>query len=221
MGIRIHKVLGYGIQNYIPDQYQIKLNRSELTYDDFEMYLSDKIKGIPTENVLDNDNNFYYFTLLQEIKEYKKTIHYSNLYYDFVKTGGECDEPNQLPTIIFTLPWNHWSRYDDAIDYYDNEFIDNVKLLNRPIYPYDTYIDIRTNKLVNNDYILIKRHIEDKNLPNEKLLSEFKLSSIEEFDKYIIPKINPSIIITAKFLNIIDNSDDLNCLRPMIYTYWS
>ena len=221
MGIRVHKVLGYGIQNYDSTKYKIKLNDSELTYVNFETYLSEKIKGLSIETVINEDSKFYYYTLLSELKDYRKTVSYENLYYDFVKSGGECDDPDQLPTIVFTLPWNNWSRYDDTIDYYDNEFIDNVKLLNRPIFPYDTYIDIRTNKSVNNDYILIKRHIEDKKLPMEKLLSELKLSSIEEFDKYIIPKIHPSIIITAKFLNIIDCDDDLNCLRPMIYTYWS
>lgn len=171
MGIRIHKVLGYGLtdlgiadprmnldtfqENYYNDKkfhsYDFKEEYDSFGDEEFEKFLLDK--GYKDPLTLENRKDKA--TLLRwwigdrdrdRAAGKKLDSWYS---FDVFKTG--CSDYGIKGVFCVTLPWNKdWERYDDLLDYtehaYDHGYSckDEVKIFDGAIYPYLEFINLKT-----------------------------------------------------------------------------
>ena len=192
MGIRIHKILGYGWNDFQGFNKDIRLSDkfkseneyyncedNELTWENFYIFCKEKYDAIhkqypKEEDRFDIDGYFYLSWIVNRTKESSYKESKGTMFYDCVIYDPEFGNKK---VIIFTIPWNEdWNRYDDIIDYYEykgKNLKSKVELLKRPIYPYDFYIDNRTGNKLNYQHIhtyrLFKDTMEKEKSNNEKI----------------------------------------------------
>lgn len=174
MGIRIHKVLGYGLvdvktksgkiidKRFNPDCHLVDKTKEEDLGNSKEKYLK------YCEENLNNVSDSY------DIKWEIKHLNDSNWdVYDSITYQSEFGLPNVL---CFTPAHyqKHWKRYDDILDMYQESAITNktrnycasrIDLIDGSIYPYiGTYIDKRTGSIVKDgiDFIQINNFVLDR-----------------------------------------------------------
>lgn len=122
------------------------------------------------------------------------------------------------------------SRYDDLIDYYENSITDNIKYLNRPIYPMTGYVyqggltkypNLLKGEILDGTAVWLAVKADgarQKNDP-EKHAKEIVKGG------YFTPVIEPLIYMIAKSANIL--KDDVTkeqfeaVIKPVIATTWS
>lgn len=170
MGIRIHKVLGYGFK-YCKFDKDPRFNdwvfnaKSEKFYenkkDEFLEFLKDKkSKFSKEERIISNitmDINWIEGTGWFDKEKPVKSLSLSDfIKYNYFETEGK----NPIGPVIFTLPSSKdWNRYDDIIDYVecsiDNKgSFDSVKFYKddagqpAEIYPYVGFVNRNTGKRV-------------------------------------------------------------------------
>lgn len=184
MGIRIHKVLGYGLTDFKGFDKDPRINpKFDYTSADdkynataFKEYFTQRY--LELKDIREKTKNPYareyglewncYFrneTYDKNIADgYPQRDHIDAAkngfyFYDSVCYDSFCEESDDPYPICFTTPiYSDWYRYDDIIDYYENSNEDGVKLLNRPIYPHDGFEYIKDGSRAK-DIHEILRHI--------------------------------------------------------------
>lgn len=242
MGIRINKVIGYGLTDVIADTDNWNLKNDprfnqkgyfgmdcetqedSFSVEGFKEYLEKKI-----ESLVEGDFSRMELMLTKRFLEDTK-LHgiWEGAVYDM-----EFGNPEVMVFVPLTSV-NRWKRYDDMIDYYDpvnssqDSGIENSLIkLNRALYPYDSYVNIksgvpvRLNSLQWQTLIFIKNRGDDGLKDGDVILSELGVESREELEKYIVPTIPEELIELIKYLKIFNDEKDIYQLRPMIYGYWS
>lgn len=265
MGIRIHKVLGYGLTDFLGFEKDPRINpkfnynSAEENFDaeKFKKYFKQRyleLKDIreKTKDVYAREYGFEWNHYFRK-ETYDKYVAdgYSQIdHIDAIKTGFYfhnsicynyfCEESDEPYPICFTTPiYSDWYRYDDIIDYYDNSPDDDVKLLNRPIYPHDGFEYIKDGSRARNIHEII-RHINY--LKDEKYvdMSEEELHSIlcnntelndmcqhcvgvnySEFWDTVNFMVAPIVYEYLRFTGMFINEQEIRKLKPMIVTYWS
>lgn len=238
MGIRIHKVIGYGLTDLtIPHaEYDLKLDERFdpngffcHEYDDREHHFTMKEFYVQLELLCANDTDFNAMELhwlKHEIKD-KKFTDFNNIFV----WDAEFGESN---VCVFISPTSRdqWYRYDDTIDYYDeggehsiSTGVQNrVVVMDRPLYPYEGWIDLRTlpPKRADNIITHLRRIVRDSkvDLDLEKLLQKTGFDSIEELKDNIVPMIPNELIEVIRYLKVFKDPNTVYQLRPMIYVYW-
>ena len=153
MGIRIHKVIGYGLNDLSLEGYTGDLSLDSrfnpegyfcLNYEDREKKFSLKefrvqLQIMGSASGLDN---IFYRLLDREIEE--KKFDFDDLFV--------WDDEGGLANVCVFIPPGHkeqWSSFDGQIEYYEETVLHgqqpHVLLVDRPLYPYVNYFDIRTN----------------------------------------------------------------------------
>ena len=240
MGIRISKVLGYGLTdlktegkyNEIISDPRINPNgyfgnsvdkEEKFTDDGFDAYL-DAHKEDPDEV----ENDLSILRHLRDVEKEKGREYRNQFFYRliYVVEGG-------LPNVMVFQPpifGNDWSRYDDTIDYYDPATqatdggcgVDFV-MLDRALYPFESFWDTRENppkRLTGDDYHwYTDRRWSEK---MAKLASEnLGFKSVEEMNQCIQPVVPKELIALLKYFKVFTKDEYIYQLRPMIYWYWS
>jgi len=172
MGIRIHKILGYGLDDVEFDGENWKVTDSRFAEDGYLNVDWEERENIFTDegfdeylsNIVENENEEdglwsglgILRNLRQQAKDeedkWSKKGRYSNK--DSI-SNCVVHEPEfgMSNVMVFTPPvfGKNWQRYDDIIDYYEPSHHDvdggidtGITLLNRSIYPFDGYVDCRT-----------------------------------------------------------------------------
>ncbi len=248
MGIRIHKVMGWGLNNIITDKKGKVIDpRIDTTFFQSENYWEkyDDIVGFMTylennkeecEKVLNDieppkfperGNGDIHRTSINWIlkfwEENKKRINSYPLTYDSEFGDGKI-------LLISSIEEPEWNRFDDCIDYYEAK--DNLNhiqdLTNRcGIYPYLGVSHIPGSpKFGEKEYpnFLNPREYNmmigewDKNM--SPALKDTIL--LEYFKKYYRPVIPAVIILWAYWIGIFKYfNETIQEFRPMIYTYWA
>lgn len=222
MGIRIHKMLGYGFSDIKHKKYAItddrfKKNALINMYEYPKEWCSKNyIKWLKSKKFKDFDNRL-------EIKEVEELEDF-NL--------GECliyQGEYGLPEVFLVIPPEYkkmWYRYDDIIDYYDASISKKCtnwyKKLIYGIYPYIVgHIDTRNGKEVKDG----RTYIAAKGTKNLKHIEAWAKScgfkSSIECDKYLRCEVPKSIQLLCQFCDLFKNRKTAWQLEPMIYTYWS
>lgn len=237
MGIRIHKAIGYGLTDVIADQDSWSLkndprfNLNGYPFGDEEKfdlagfcnYIEERI-----ESMDEDDFGRFDLTLLKRQIE-----------------SGECKEPYY--SVIYDMEFGNsevmlfmppssvklWSRYDDMIDYYDpvnhsedGGIIESVIMIDRPLYPWESYINIKTMPPVRLTGLQYQAYNTIRNLgltqmkSPEVMLKSVGVESKEELDTYIIPIIPAELVELIKYLKIFTDDKYIYQLRPLIYGYW-
>ena len=237
MGIRIHKMLGYGLTDVIADTdnwdlrtdprfdpkgYMFEGDDTTFTSKGFMEYIDERIEEVGDEDF----DQFDLKLLKRQIDPMMREI-YNSVIYDMEFGSAEV--------ILFIPPTSvkQWSRYDDIIDYYDpanqtedGGIAESVIKIDRPIWPWESYINIKTMPPMRLTGMQYQTYNTIQNLGFEKMIKpEEALKSVgvdtkEELDKFIVPIIPAELVELIKYLKIFKNDEDIYQLRPMIYGYW-
>lgn len=227
MGIRIHKILGYGIDVKL-DQYTLIDDRFNVDALDWERLESlskeDYIEFLKKkqEELDDKDTDKYAIAIDMHFL-------YKQDKFDATKSIV-CNFEYGLNYISIVPPTqvDRWYRYDDVIDYYESSNIDgpinNIKYIEGGIYPFN-YSCMRKSTGKNldpkepNDYLISRiKYLNHENLLD--IIIKLGFSSVEEFDNEIVPAIPIEVRLFCEFIDLFKDNKTINELRPSLYTYW-
>jgi hypothetical protein len=232
MGIRVNKVLGYGITD-------IKLDKNENIID--ERTNQDILYGI--------DNYFYIEDFIDYVKEQdnnkiSKTLLISNI--NSLK-GNEKIEDNLFNLITYDYEYGsdktllitpisclHWSRRDDTIDYHEETVLYNQRTsiveLKNGIFPWTgSYISRKTGERFTNTGNVPKYSIAHQFMITEPEKDELRLEyakslnykSIDEAEDDIGIFIPDEVRLFCEFTKLFTDNKYINYLKPLLYVYWS
>jgi hypothetical protein len=241
VGIRVTKVLGYGLTDVKTRKYNIadsRINRkSPLLNWDADETLDDYIEWLRVSTSDPNDlskgfniDRWYFKEQEQaDFDWYKRTG--TNRPADLVHHGIEYMEKNVL--LIRPLFCKDWRRYDDPIDYIEENFKykDEDTMANwyreipEGIFPYSgSFMNARTGESVK-DGITLWRVMTWKNWDKiydlETKAIECGFDSVEDMKENFVPTVPECVKDLVTWGNLFTNDNVWKQLRPMIYTYWS
>lgn len=244
MGIRITKVLGYGLTDVKYDKENWKLVDERINPDSFllDAYeykdktgnwpptTADYLEWIKT-NTADSHGwslDSYLSTDRVDITDHKYDLD-SCLHYQ-----PEYGEDNVM--VIRPVSCPDWERYDNIIDYVESTFlhsedeepcINKVQKIEHGIFPWvGTYMDRRSGARLNNyamDWIRAKSggYYSDRPWDMDRLAQLVGFRDSAEAEANITPTIPAPIIDLCKFANLfVDDSVFLE-MTPVLYTYWA
>jgi hypothetical protein len=245
MGIRIHKILGYALTDVEADTdkweitdprfnregYLFDREEEAFSIDGFVEYLERRI-----EEMESNEERAFDLKLLMRNLTAEKgdPMRYDfHGFYDIVNYDMEFGDSSVLITVPPSCT-KEWNRYDDAIDYYDpvNRSEDggiepNVIPINRALYPWDWYMNTKTNPPTKLDgdqhqlYIMARRMLIDGKYPvNDATYELIGVKNGEELKNNIVPIIPLELEEVLKYLKIFKDDNTIYTLRPIIYGYW-
>jgi len=239
MGIRIKKVLGYGLVDVKTENGVITDDRFNQEFIDNMFYHEDKtIEG------------YFEFAKSQTHKGQFDTHLATDISFiggkapmldDFLTYDGEGGLPNVL--VLTPITGVEWKRYDNQIDYYDERTRGywscepHVEVLTTPLYPYDSYINNETGERAN---IEVRENIYDvrntqldlkqnKNMSPEAIKGLYDRITLALEDlgckshwtekwNVIIPT---QIQDYCNYMEMFKDTSTMWKLQPMIYTYWA
>lgn len=224
MGIRIHKVLGFGLTD-------VAVNRDLETIEDKRLnsYKAPWYQNIDIEafykwwmkNEENDQNKFYAELYLKDLKE--GVIQSSTRRFGFYEDEGGLDN-----VLLFVAPssMDEWYRYDNAIDYYEADGMEpKVQEIDRAIFPWEGYWDVSVTppKRLDGDQLrsvmyynqLIRDGMFD-------LAEKIKYKITDDIDiSNVRPIIPPEIVALVKYLDVFTEERYIYEMKPLIYTYWS
>lgn len=237
MGIRVHKTLGYGLNDVKTDEdadwhitdERINLDaapfKSGKEYPSIQEYREWLEAGRKTGDI-ETDLELS-FLREPEPGDPDPTLDYT------VTHQGEFG----LPNVLLLTPATYrrtWSRLDDAIDYIEETYLrkdvkepceNRADVLRHGIYPFVGYMDKRTGEKLDDK---IFNWIRATNA--SEALEEWELNlvakacgfntSLEAWEN-VAPIVPRDITNLANYLELFTSPDVLLELRPILYTYWS
>ena len=240
MGIRIHKILGWGlidINNSIEEDERLNSESCEdyeklNAIDEFLDWVKDNEKEC--EEIMKKVNGEEYKCSLIDItfllqKKKDGTIDQSKM-PDVLTYDSEFG--NFSVMVFCPITSHNWYRYDDIIEYYEADCCADdgrVKILTHccGIWPYSTSMI----------HIPGSPKYGEKGFPGSMLGGDYngligvfsegiepilKEEKLDYYKKYYRPSIAPVLILHLYWLKIFTNFyETIQKLRPMIYTYWS
>jgi hypothetical protein len=236
MGIRVHKVIGYGLTDLKCKKYKVVDPRIDPTgyLGDYENQEAFSRKGYLA---------FLKAKLLTASEDEKHEIEWELAWfkggglaphlkdwtpYETVKHQAEYG----LPKVLVVCPpemVKSWQHYDDTIDFYEETINhkqhNRFQMLPNGAYPYEgSYMDARTGERVKDGIELrrimtgmIKLSAEIK----DKFSRQFGFDDFKTAKKFLVPTVPNSVRYVCEYLKLFKDPATVNSLRPMIYVYWS
>lgn len=235
MGIRIHRILGFGLTDVKSKGTRIADPRFDMESaalrHEYEDQFSRKnfIKFLKSEQKQLSEHNRLFLNLaLDQIGKNKRFDPLRCLVHD-----GEYGLRRVFVSVIPSSFDSHY-RYDDMLDYYMDERksgpCNHVKLLHGNIYPYCAYIDSRTGEQVPDElafpFIRLVNDVDKKDRRYSDAAGEmcdlFRKRLDENFDPFhhLAPEKPIDLICLLKFCKVFVEDATIWSLRPMVYTYW-
>lgn len=239
MGIRIHKVLGYGLDNVktkkgniidtrfkpVDDLYEW-MEYKEHSFRKWMLKNVDKIPGIIKTLVPSKAlDNYKKLTFLYIVKQKEKKN--QNLFvYDF---------DSGRPNVIMFVPYNYtdWYRYDNIIDYTEQCVAPKTKVTNLfkkyniGIDPFN-YMELAPNKksLINRPYqhpptLMTKMSMTERRRFIDDYESQGNSIVAQHLKNDWIPEIPLEIVLFCIYSEIFRDPNTIYDLRPMHYIYWA
>jgi hypothetical protein len=215
MGIRIHKVLGYGLVDFKFENWKFVDER----FNDIQPFIYDENpESWNISNYIKWLKKFDTFDAKFESISLKEEPSTENLADCFVHKG-EYGDPN-IFVIMPPVFRKQWRRYDDIIDYYgETQCVNWHKVLYDGIQPYTgNFIDNRSGKEVVDGIAYFT--FRNKKFKDE-LAKKLGFKDSRECDKYLTPKIPECVKYLCEYCNLFKDKSTVWQLKPMIYTYWS
>ncbi len=241
MGIRIQKVLGYGLSNVIAnkDRWDYgddpRFNKDSYLFDEFDggysvegfkQHLLECVYAIGDEDL----KRFELRMLIRDLEDPDKKFTFD--LYDSIKRDMEMGLDN---VICFVPPsqFRAWVRHDDIIDYCDPSnrsddggIKENLILLDNAIYPYVSYINIKEMPPTTltgtqmQHYYSLKNNGFDKLVETETVFKSLGVENKKELETMLVPLIPAELVELLKYLEIFVDESCIYQLRPMIYSWW-
>lgn len=242
MGIRVTKVLGYGLTDVKTRKWDIadgRINRKSLLFDyDSEATFDDYLEWLKAEYPTDDrkmDNFSMDMWLFKEReKEDFDWRDKTGAWYpqDLVHHGIEYMMKNVL--LIRPLSCKDWMRHDNPIDYIEEteKFRDNpdgsanhVMMVPGGIFPYNgSFMNARTGERVK-DGITLYRILTWKGWDTlynlDSAAKDMGFNDGDDVRQNLVPVVPNEVRDLARWGKLFTNDDVWKQLRPMLYTYWS
>ena len=211
MGIRIHKILGYGLTNVKSESYRIQDKRfnpngifgldweareEKYTIKGFQTWLEKKLES--TDLQWDEKADIQW--QLKSLKEPKFYCLENLLIWnsDYGLSKVFC--------VIPSMHYGQWHRYDDSIDYHEEtnshrNQVNRCKKL-KSIFPYSIYCDTRTGERKSFDLCLafLSPHCDQ-----EYYAQKLGFKSVKECRKYLKPSAPYSVRHLVEYCDIFSN----------------
>lgn len=248
MGIRIKKVLGYGLETTEKElsaivNTDVFRKRLSFTTSDYNTFLEGKYSKPNDETSVEEEMAYYLSDLcLGSWEEHKYTA------YDLItvvtrpaegktETGSDDD----IVSLLITPPltYEKWNHHDDPIDYYEEslkyrnsefQLETTMQFMDHSLFPFEgSYLNHATGETVKSEMVnLTRRYIhvtKDESTPEEDkalrlLLAGLKVSSVEEFQTLIHPAPPVSVLDIAEWTGLFHDSTVAQKLRPALLKYW-
>lgn len=232
MGIRIHKNLGYGLQNIKFTKYAVSDSRFNLV----DGYFADKNK-FSMEGYLEflknksESQTDEYERMSINVERHTLSDGKVSDFYDAIEYDAEFGKK----VVVFAPLGIKWRRYADEMDHYDEcaTFGDGmqprVTLLKDGIYPYvGIYVDIRNGKRLTREqtqyYCMYHWKVEKRVKTSSFLKLKYLMGDaiVTEKDlKFIQPEVPIGIVLMCEYLKMFSDPLTVWKLKPMIYVHWS
>lgn len=237
MGIRVNKVLGYGLTDVREhDDSRVNWDSVLLSYDrasgeDYLRWLYGKRSKV-------KQSSWYPFSLDFAMLREDPKLRQKNL-YDAVVYDPEYGLNNVL--VLRPLSCGDWHREDDSIDYMTETFLldasaeSRVETFTAGIHPFNgVYMDARTGERLDQKattWVRIRSSLEESGEdlgPAERLealdgvtrdLTTFQ--SWAEASEHIAPYVPEEVQDIAEFGSLFTGPLVWTQLRPLLYTYWA
>lgn len=234
MGIRVHKLLGYGLTDVQSDDPGYKITDERINTEspglNFEApTISEYRSWLEARREQDGLETDLELSFLREPEPGDPKFSLD----DAVVWNGEYGLSNVLVISPPTYQ-RKWSRYDDAIDYIEETYLrkpieepqaNRVDVLRHGIYPFIGYMDKRTGEKLDDKIFYWVRATN----ASEKL-EEYELdllakacgfnSNLEAWEN-VAPIVPNDVKNIAFFLELFTPLGTWLQLRPVLYTYWS
>lgn len=242
MGIRVTKVMGYGLTDVKTRQWKIADSRinnksplldwdSDISYDDYLNWLKAEYPNSNKDFKHFNMDMWLYREREEDGFDWKYstgTRHPAEL----IHHGIEYMEKNVL--LIRPLSCKDWDRHDDPIDYVEETFrysetemgVTNwYREIPGGIFPYSgMFINARTGEKIE-DGITIWRILTwkdwDKMYDLETVAKKSGFFDGEDARQNLVPQVPNEITDLVKWGKLFKDENAWKQLRPIIYTYWS
>lgn len=235
MGIRVHKVLGYGLTDVRTDDStghritdeRINPDSSALSYDappisEYREWLEDRSKAGDIETDIE-------LSMLRDPEPNERRLDLD----DAVIHQGEFGLPNVL--VVSPPTFRQWSRFDDTMDWIEESYLRNptepqanrVETLRHGIYPFIGYMDSRTGEKLDDvifSWIRATNPEASRPFDGDEL---DRLAQAAGFDDNgdawanVAPIVPNDVKNIAQFLMLFTDDSALLQLRPVLYTCWS
>ena len=247
MGIRVRKVIGYGFDdlNIKEGEFDLCLDKrfnpegyfcsdweernEKWTMEEFQVQLK-----IMASNSLKKDWDSMNYAMLDHAIAKGDFSDFD----DLIAFDPEFGSSN---VCVFVPPGSsqRWCQNDSQVDYYEetvrNRQTSHVLHVDRPLYPYESWVDLRNDPPTRlesiADALHRQAHFAHLNVdPHDQgmiadlrkaAMDELGFESWKELEKSIVPIIPPELLVTLKYLKVFNNPSDAYRLKPMIYTFWS
>jgi hypothetical protein len=242
MGIRIHRMIGYGLIDLKCDR-KGKISDPRIAPDSVLEADRKEFDHFNRENYLKfckKNAKGWEFDLMLEIDFLKKKANHWDWYYSF------CHQSEfGLPNVLCITPacCKDWKQYDNTIDYYDaivesrksRKYMRNsVDVLENGIYPYiSQYIDRRDGRDLESTFACAfwqmtnaqrdaKKRRKDASFYNgNQLAQKIGFKDAEDALENMRPKQPDMIVNLCRFGKLFNDESTIRDLVPMLYTYWS
>jgi hypothetical protein len=228
MGIRIRKEIGYFIpvekyNGFIVQNYEDVLEDLDENSETHIEHMLEAFKNFEFQSKHNMDNVFLKYLANEYEKEKNKFQAYNFL--SQVYFGDDV-----VGIMIKTPELHKKTRYDDLIDYYENNLAieDTIRYLNQPIYPSQGYVytgglekefpELEVGKI----YDMF--HIKCIYLTDTLKLAEDKKTEFVCKSGHFRPNIEGGAFVIAKTFGILEEhiteNDFLKMMEPVIITSW-
>jgi hypothetical protein len=240
MGIRIHKMIGYGLTNVHYKKYKITDKRfskqwlenedgQEFDREAYVKWLKEKLAEYP-EGYEDRSFDYNKKSAIQmEIRFFQNDERAKRLdYYDTFVHQAEFGDPKVFCVVPF-CEVSQWKRYDDIIDYteecssYAEGACIKVRKLFGGIYPYiGTLMDSRDGRKIPQTGVTYSMLVDKKSpLDHDSIIKLTGFETIKEVRSYLKPYIPEPIQLLCEYSGIFSDPKVVFQLVPILYIYWS
>lgn len=232
MGIRIHKMIGYGLTDVRCADGRItdpRINASSRLFETENSILPEYLEYVEGTN--EAKEEFGDAALeAQMLREHMEPVAGFNwpFFWD-----SEFGDPSVL--LLRPVAFPEWHRYDNAIDYAEETAVHSpnrprVERLPIGIYPFTgCLMDARTGldfeQRIANTFRQILFRRDRGNADREKFLKlaakALGFDSVAEAERCVVPTVPGDIRRLAAWGELFTQPDGWKDLRPLLYVYWS
>jgi len=241
MGIRVRKVIGYGFDDLNVEEFELNTDERFNPEGYFCLDWEDREEAFPMKEFQvqlkimaadGNDDDRINYALLNQ------TIDRGD-FTDFLDLIAFDPEFGSSNVCVFVPPGNskRWCQNDSQIDYYEetvrNRQQSHVLHIDRPLYPYESWVDLRNNPPTRLTGLTDSLHRQarfahlntddlDMQMNFRKLaLEKLEFTSWPDLENTIVPIIPPELVVALTYLKVFNDPSTIHRLKPMIYTFWS
>lgn len=231
MGIRVHKVIGYGLTDLEATDRKItdtRIGSADLVRQAMETDTRTYLEWLEALDPAEDDisRSLDRWSLEDSLQKGENRDLYDSVAYD-----PEFGAPN---VIVFIPPsMRDWRHYDDPIDWVEETYRTDGSApqaarhreLPHGFYPYNgLYMDTRTGDRIKDNRVMHWIRAVNAGKDEDELdyaAREFGFSTHREAAAFVAPVVPEDVQLLVRFLKVFKDPDDWRSLRPILYTYWS